>query len=128
MTRTTTFTRGRGVYVCRLCNRRTRDDGDSVRARLCTECFELVGIENAIWGGAVVASDLAAIGVLRAAIVKRGGRDWWDEAMTSKAVARARETFDAGIEQIPDSFDRLAARLDWLLEYFERIVEHRQPE
>jgi hypothetical protein len=83
-----------------------------VRARLCTECFELVGIENAIWGGAVVASDLAAIGVLRAAIVKRGGRDWWDEAMTSKAVARARETFDAGIEQIPDSFDRLAARLD----------------
>ena len=52
-TRTTTFTKGSGVYKCGCCGRATRDDGngDSVILKLCTQCFELGGIDNAITDG-----------------------------------------------------------------------------
>lgn len=51
--KTTTFTRGSGVYACRVCNRNTRDDGcgDSVGVRLCTQCYELSGLENIVQDG-----------------------------------------------------------------------------
>ena len=48
--RSTTFTKGSGVYACEACHRATRDDGngDSVNCQLCTQCYALGGIENAI--------------------------------------------------------------------------------
>lgn len=53
MKRTTTFTKGSGCYKCGCCGRKTRDDGngDSVNVLLCTECFEIGGIENSITDG-----------------------------------------------------------------------------
>lgn len=42
-----------GTYVCRLCERRTRATGrgDNDNVRLCAECYELAGIENAFLDG-----------------------------------------------------------------------------
>lgn len=46
------FQRGAGVYACRCCQRQTRGSGgDSAGVRLCDQCFDLAGIDNAICDG-----------------------------------------------------------------------------
>jgi len=47
------FTRGSGRYLCGHCGRSTRDDGngDSVNVGLCSQCYEVAGIENQISDG-----------------------------------------------------------------------------
>lgn len=47
---TNRFTRGTGCYTCRACGRKTRDTGrgDNEGVRLCAECYDLAGIENAL--------------------------------------------------------------------------------
>lgn len=86
--RTTTFTHGTGCYTCESCKRKTRDDGngDSVGLRLCTQCYEVGGLENQISDhgrdpiayarncGETIEETQARIVELRAEIVKRGGR------------------------------------------------------
>ena len=74
--RSTTFTRGSGVYQCRNCQRRTRDDGngDSVHVRLCTQCFDLGGLENHVADHGETPEVLEEIAALQAAILKRGGK------------------------------------------------------
>lgn len=43
------FGRGSGVYVCESCTRKTRQTGgDNDSLRLCEECYEIAGLENAI--------------------------------------------------------------------------------
>ena len=81
MKRTTTFTRGSGVYECRCCGRRTRDDGngDSVHVRLCTDCFDLAGIENMITDGKPMTPALRAECLDLIANIKRlGGEPSFD--------------------------------------------------
>ena len=44
-----TFGRGGGVYMCRVCLRRTRATrDDEAGVELCGPCYELSGIENGI--------------------------------------------------------------------------------
>jgi hypothetical protein len=47
------FQRGSGCYACRSCGRLTRatGGGDNEHIRLCSECYELGGIENEILDG-----------------------------------------------------------------------------
>lgn len=74
MKRTTTFTKGSGVYKCNCCGRKTRDDGgDSVLVRLCGQCWELGGIENQISDEGSTPELEAECAALRAVIVSRGG-------------------------------------------------------
>jgi len=76
MRRTTTFSHGSGCYACGACGRKTRDDGhgDSVHLRLCTQCFELGGLENEVSDYGPTHERLARIAELQAEIVERGGR------------------------------------------------------
>lgn len=48
-----TFTKGLGCYKCKSCGRKTRDDGagDSYHCGVCTQCYELSGMENAVFDG-----------------------------------------------------------------------------
>lgn len=73
--RTTTFTHGTGCYSCRCCGRKTRDDGrgDSVNVRLCSECFELAGLENEIQDGHATDETHIRIAQLRIVITNKGG-------------------------------------------------------
>lgn len=48
------FKRSVGTYVCECCKRRTRPHSDSLDAfhvKLCDECYELAGVENAVLDG-----------------------------------------------------------------------------
>lgn len=47
------FAKGSGLYACRSCGRQTRATGgrDNENVRLCVECYELGGIENAFLDG-----------------------------------------------------------------------------
>ena len=75
MKRTTTFTRGSGVYKCRCCGRATRDDGngDSVNVGSCTQCYELAGIENEISDCGATPERLAEVEALKQLIRSKGG-------------------------------------------------------
>lgn len=43
------FTKGSGVYTCRVCGHRTRDTGgDGAGVKLCEVCYDLAGEENHI--------------------------------------------------------------------------------
>ena len=47
-----TFYKGSTTFLCRTCERRTRDTGaQSVGIGLCPQCYELAGIENEINDG-----------------------------------------------------------------------------
>lgn len=88
MMRTTTFTKGSGVYECRVCHRRTRDDGhgDSVNVRLCTQCYALAGIENMISDGEAKAQDGQEALALIADLESKGVRgSVWHELRTKAA-------------------------------------------
>jgi hypothetical protein len=90
MKRTTTFTRGSGVYPCRVCQRRTRDDGqrDSVHVRLCSQCYELGGIENMFHDGNAEPSDATEALALLAQLETKGANlthwQWLRATATSK--------------------------------------------
>lgn len=53
MNKANRFAKGSGVYTCRSCDRKTRATGrgDNEDIRLCVECYELAGIENAFLDG-----------------------------------------------------------------------------
>lgn len=52
MKNNSTFKRGSGVYECLMCRKKTRDTGgDNTDLRLCANCYEIAGIENAIEDG-----------------------------------------------------------------------------
>ena len=48
MANSTRFALGSGCYSCRICTRLTRDDGqgDSCEVGLCSQCYELCGMQN----------------------------------------------------------------------------------
>ena len=74
--KTTTFTKGSGCYVCNSCRRKTRDDGngDSVGCGLCTECYELAGLENTISDEGATDELLAQVTELKLKIRAKGGK------------------------------------------------------
>ena len=69
------FARGSGVYVCRSCGRSTRATGrgDNENIRLCADCYDLGGIENAISDGGATDNDIADGVRLYLAIKSKGG-------------------------------------------------------
>lgn len=76
------FQRGRSVYTCRTCGRRTREttvmDSDN-----CADCYDLAGIQNAVWDGCFEEGDRPYRDAALAAVVKKGG----DEAKIRAAFA-----------------------------------------
>lgn len=40
-----------GTFDCRICGHHTRDTGDNGCVSLCSDCYELSGIENAFQDG-----------------------------------------------------------------------------
>lgn len=42
------FKRGSGCFVCRMCQRQSRDTGDNGQLELCPECYEIATLENSI--------------------------------------------------------------------------------
>ena len=93
-TRTTTFTKGSGVYKCECCGRATRDDGngDSVNLKLCTQCFELGGINNAVNDGGDAARYCTTVTDLVGqldALKAPGAREQWGELLAKVTAAAA---------------------------------------
>jgi hypothetical protein len=72
-TRLNKFQRGAGVFSCRMCDRQTRGDGDAAGVRLCSECYENAGIENALMDGyEITAPDVATVeGNIKSLVAKR---------------------------------------------------------
>ena len=51
-TRNSRFQRGSGVYVCRVCERRTRATGvQALGSELCPQCWDLAGWDNSVNDG-----------------------------------------------------------------------------
>lgn len=50
MRKTDRFSKGSGCYPCRCCGRKTRSTGrgDNENLELCSQCYDLTGIENSI--------------------------------------------------------------------------------
>ena len=102
-TRTTTSTKGSGVYKCGCCGRSTRDDGngDSVNLKLCTQCFGLGGINNAVSDGDDAAqycrtvTDL--VGQLDALKAPKAQKQWGE--LLSKVTAAAAVSVAALVER-----------------------------
>jgi hypothetical protein len=71
------FQRGSGCFDCRSCGRRTRDTGvQSIGAKVCTDCYELAGMDNACNDNGTSPADegyTAEIAARLANIAKRGG-------------------------------------------------------
>ena len=45
--KSSTFQRGTGVYICHLCQKRTRETtSESAGVDLCEDCYEVAGYEN----------------------------------------------------------------------------------
>lgn len=102
-TRTTTSTKGSGVYKCGCCGRATRDDGngDSVNLKLCTQCFELGGINNAVSDGDDAAQYCATVTDLVGqldALKAPEAREQWGELL-AKVTAAAAAPVAAQVER-----------------------------
>ncbi len=71
----TRFQKGSGCYTCQSCARRTRSTGrgDNEFSKLCAECYDLAGIENAISDGSDPEDYAVEISDLLQIISKRGG-------------------------------------------------------
>lgn len=74
------FTKGSTTYKCRVCTRRTRStgNGDNENVKLCVQCWEVAGIENAIADGQFENLEhktelLKEIAALNAEVVAKGG-------------------------------------------------------
>lgn len=73
------FRKGETVYACVCCGRKTRNTGvQSVGSELCSECYELAGIENAISDGKSLSTYESVIKEYIADIRRKGGIavDW----------------------------------------------------
>lgn len=66
------FTRGRGVYVCCCCGRRTRETTVQGSDN-CEHCYELAGLQNAVWDGCFTDEDVPERDRLLEAAVSKGG-------------------------------------------------------
>lgn len=75
MHKTSRFQRGSGCYECDVCGRKTRNVGNqSFSSKLCSECFDLAGIENEISDGHATAQELKdRILALTSDIAAKGG-------------------------------------------------------
>lgn len=63
---------GRGVYTCNTCGRSTREtlvQGSDD----CEQCFDLAGLQNAVWDGCFTENDRPERDRLLALAIKRGG-------------------------------------------------------
>lgn len=71
------FKRGRGVFTCAVCERKTRDTGHGIDC--CAECSEIAGLDNMVndngyeVGSKDYADALAECEMLLTAAVKKGG-------------------------------------------------------
>lgn len=45
------FRSGQSTFICRVCDRRSRDVGGNGGIQLCPQCFEISGIENSVLDG-----------------------------------------------------------------------------
>lgn len=70
------FQRGSGMYACVSCKRNTRSTGgDNAELRLCEECYEIAGLENAINDhGDPEGMHAASIEQLKAQCREKGGK------------------------------------------------------
>lgn len=66
------FGHGRGVYTCTQCGRRTRETTVQGSDH-CEHCYELGGLQNAVWDGCFAAEDTRERDQLLAAIIAKGG-------------------------------------------------------
>ena len=71
------FQRGRSTFTCKICQRRTRDTGQSEDSGLCFECWELAGYDNHVNdnGPAAMAEVQSTVEALLATAVERGGNE-----------------------------------------------------
>jgi len=67
------FKRGSGCFSCKSCGRQTRDTGDNGELQLCSECYEMAGIENSIADGNATDEEKALWHQLKAACISKGG-------------------------------------------------------
>lgn len=70
------FQKGSGLYTCRSCQRQTRStgNGDNEHIRLCEECYELAGYDNAYSDGCAEPSYLENARRYFARCVAKGGK------------------------------------------------------
>lgn len=74
------FQQGSGVYKCGCCGRKTRATGDdSDGVGLCSDCYEMAGIENQISDGGYDGPEALAVLVaeverLKDVIISKGGK------------------------------------------------------
>jgi hypothetical protein len=70
------FQRGNSTFTCGLCDRRTRvTNNDHEHSGNCAECYELSGLENAVFDGAFTKEHEADRATYLKAIVKKGGNE-----------------------------------------------------
>lgn len=67
------FQKGSGLFKCRCCGHNTRStgNGDNEFVRLCTICYDIAGIENAISDGCATEADLQFLSNLQEALKER---------------------------------------------------------
>lgn len=69
-----TFQRGGpGVFTCSTCGRSTRETTQAIGSRLCGQCWDLAGLENALSDGCFTDADVPEVKSLYAAIIAKGG-------------------------------------------------------
>ena len=76
MTRPTNrFVRGSGLYKCECCGRNTRSTGrgDNENVKLCAECYDLQGLENARQDGCFETEYESTARMIYASIANLGG-------------------------------------------------------
>lgn len=68
--------RGSGIYACRSCKRKTRatGNGDNEMVRMCVQCYELAGIDNAYSDGCAEPGYLETARYYFNACVAKGGQ------------------------------------------------------
>jgi hypothetical protein len=64
---------GPGVFNCSTCGRGTRETTQAIGSRLCAQCFELAGLENALMDGCFTDADVPEVKSLHATIIAKGG-------------------------------------------------------
>jgi ribosome-binding protein aMBF1 (putative translation factor) len=70
------FERGKGVFSCETCERKTRGSTGSV-IRVCSECYDVSGMENECQDGHTTWADakLRALPILNDCVRKGGNED-----------------------------------------------------
>ena len=69
------FQRGHGVYKCGVCGRQTRGSSDSTNSRLCSQCYDIAGLDNMFNDDGTIpsASERAELEAMLQHIVDHGG-------------------------------------------------------